>query len=709
MGSITARVPRFAEMHAWANRVLLVNLSNGTIRARETAPWLPDWIGGRALTARAAWELAPEPVPALDPANPLMVFSGVLTGSRSAYSGRATVAAFSPQGWPHGWFTRSSIGAHFGGELKRAGYDGIVVTGASETPVRILVRDDEVSILPADDLWGMEVIDALEALEVDAGRGARSLVIGPAGEHLSAIATIQTASSSAAGHGGLGAVMGSKKLKAITVVGTGRVSLADEDRIRALSRALAEEKGSRMEGRRAYIARINEQLAEEGGGHVRLYACTEACPTPCNLYYQGIQGVVHDRTYSGHWACVGGLLRGIRNEPGIDRRGVFDWHLGTRGAFEINVLSNTYGINQWDLLVGMVPWLEACHATGLLREINGVPMDWDSPEFWAMLVRAIAYREGLGDVLANGGWAAARSLDLGVDLMRRYYTGWGYAGHWDGHGDFSNYVVFPYWITSALQWMTDTRDPIPSSHGYASRFMSYVPMRAGRMTSDQERARLDLLPGIAEWLYGDERVLDPRGGYEGKAAAAAFHVVRSMMKDSLPSDDYVLPLVASTRSEDGIPRILGIEGRDVEAAFFRAGTGVDWDTAAFERANLNAYTLERALQVRHFGRDRHLDESVLPYFSYPENWPNRFVGERRALDPAQFAPVASDYYQRLGWDPTTGMPTREAMDGVMLDGSMKGAYDAMVAGAAEAESVKLPDETPITYMTEEPAKEASAD
>lgn len=704
MGSITAHMPRFGDMHAWANRVLLVDLGEGTIEARETSPWLPDWIGGRALAARAAWDLAPAPVPALDPANPLMVFAGALTGSRAAYSGRATVAAFSPQGWPYGWFTRSSIGAHFGGEMKRAGYDGIVVTGAAERPVRILIRDDEVSILPADDLWGMEVLDALDALEASAGRGARSLVIGPAGERLSAIATIQTASSSAAGHGGLGAVMGSKKLKAITVVGTGRVSLADEERIRELSRALAEEKGSRTEERRAYIARMNEQLAEEGGGRVRLYPCTEACPTPCNVYYEGVPGVVRDRAYSGHWACVGGLLRGVRSEPGIDRRGVFDWHLGTRAAFEINVLSNTYGLNQWDLLVGMVPWLEACHATGLLDQINGMGIDFDNPSFWAMFLRAIAYREGMGDALAMGGWAAARSLGLGVDLMRRYYTGWGYAGHWDGHGDFANYVVYPYWLVSVLQWMTDTRDPIPSGHGHASRFMSFVPMREGRMTPEQEQARLNLLPGIARWLYGDERALDPRGGYEGKAAAGVFHVVRSMMKDSLPSDDYVLPLVASTRTEDGIPRILGIEGRDVEAAFFRAGTGVDWDADTFERANQNAYTLERALQVRHFGRDRRMDESVWPSFSYPENWPSRFLRERQALNVDRFAPMASEYYQRLGWDPENGRPTRAAMD----DTGIPAAYEDMVAGAEAAPAVELPDEPPVTYMTEEPVEEAGA-
>ena len=123
---------------------------------------------------------------------------------------------------------------------------------------------------------------------------------------------------------------------------------------------------------------------------------------------------------------------------------------------------------------------------------------------------------------------------------------------------------------------------------------------------------------------------------------------------------------------------------------------IDWDAAAFERANLNAYTLERATQVRHFGRDRRMDETVLPYFAYPENWPNRFLGERRSLDLAQFAPVASEYYQRLGWDPATGRPTRATMDAT----GVPGAYEAMAAGADAAPATELPDESPITHMTE---------
>ena len=191
MKRITVNGARFPHTHAWANRILRIDLSNMTIEAREAAPYIPAYLGARGIAARIAWDEHPEPVDPFDPANPLMIFPGALTGSRSPYSGRTIVRAFSPQGYPHAWFTRSSVGARFGGELKRAGYDGVVVTGAAETPVRVRICDDEVSILPADDLWGQDTIDSLEALESIEGRGTQSFVIGPAGERLSRIATIQ--------------------------------------------------------------------------------------------------------------------------------------------------------------------------------------------------------------------------------------------------------------------------------------------------------------------------------------------------------------------------------------------------------------------------------------------------------------------------------------------------------------------------------------
>ncbi len=165
---------------------------------------------------------------------------------------------------PGGSTTRSSIGGWIGGNIKRAGYDGIVITGRADEPVRILVIDDQVSILPADDLWGVDALDTLEALSKLDGRSLHSLVIGPAGEHLSRIATIQTGTSSACGQGGFGAVMGAKKLKAISVAGTHDVKLARPGAMRDLARQITKV-AAPPKWFGGDIWALNEELAREGG------------------------------------------------------------------------------------------------------------------------------------------------------------------------------------------------------------------------------------------------------------------------------------------------------------------------------------------------------------------------------------------------------------------------------------------------------------
>jgi aldehyde:ferredoxin oxidoreductase len=681
----TQQVRRFAGMHGWANRVLRIDLSDMTVDVQASAPYVPAFLGARGLAARICWDEAPTPVPALDPANPLMVFPGALTGSRAPYSGRASVCAFSPQGAPHPWFTRCSVGGHVGAALKRAGYDGLVVTGASERPVRIRIRDDEVSLLPADDLWGLDSLDTLDALAATDGKRARSLVIGPAGERLSRIATIQTASSSACGQGGFGAVMGAKQLKAISVAGSGRISLAQPDRVASIARALARthaEDG--VQGPMNFYGDIdayNRQLAADGDGRAVCRACTDGCVTPCAATLLDVPGVVHDRTWSGMWCCVGRMFLGFGDDEPAPRRRIYDWQLARRAAFELNVLSNRYGLNQFDLLVGLVPWLIDCQRAGLISEVNGQPMDWQSPSFWVALLHAIAYREGLGDALAEGGWVAARALHLGEDLARAHYPGWGYAAHCDGRDGWG--ITFPYWLAPALQWAVDTRDPFSSGHGYL--WVQDVAEAAAGLEPAARAAALERLRALGQRVYGSPDALDPTCGYAGKAPAAAFQVRRAVIKDCLPADA-AYPLIYRASAPDGLFRLEGVEGigdvdgPSVEYHLFAAGTGVAWTEADFNRAVERVCTLERALQVRHWGRDRTMDETVLPYFEQPELYHSPYLERRHVLDRAAFAPVMDAFYALLGWDSTTGWPTRQRMEALDL-GDL---YAPMVAGAARA-------------------------
>ncbi|NLT73085.1 MAG: hypothetical protein GXX94_02665 [Chloroflexi bacterium] len=682
MKPYTSVLKRFATPYGWANRLLRIDLSAGRISAEPLDHYLPDYIGGRGLAVRLAWDSFTEPVDPFDARSPLIIMTGALTGTRSPYSGRTSISGFSPQAFPYNWYTRANIGHHWGGELKRAGYDGIVITGAAEAPVQVIIRDDEVTVSPATDLWGLDTYDTQEALRAQLSSDVRALCIGPAGERLSRIATIHTGTSSTAGQGGFGAVMGSKQLKAISVLGSGDVPVAEPELLDGLLKAVGREI-------RAYrsipnLSERNKAMACDRGGRVRPYACTEGCPTPCNLYYADMPGVAYpDRRWEGHWACVANIFRGMSEGGPVSYDGLFDWQMGTYAGLELNVLSNRYGLNLWDLIMSMVPWLERSQQAGLISEVNGLPMDWQNPQYWAHLLRAIAYREGIGDALAEGGMRASLRLGLGIDLARRYYNSWGFGGHWDGHACWGNYLVFPYWIVSALQWSTDTRDPYSSSHGYVQNIMRWSPLgnHAGEppITWDQ-------IAGISERVYGTSDALDPLSGYAGKAFAAFYHDRRSVMKDSLPSDDQVFPLIYSVTTPDRYfraqaPEPLGeIEGPSVDHHLFRAGTGVDWDEAEFDRAAERIYTLERALCVRHFGRDRRMDESSYESYDYLENWQNPLLAERYALDRARFQPVTDEYYRLLGWDQETGHPTRERMNALGLGGE----HEDMVASGARS-------------------------
>ena len=681
MKTKTVTLRRFGPMFGWRNRVLRVDLSAGRIWAQETAPYVPDFVGARGLAARILWEEYPEPVGAFDPRNPLMVMPGALTGTRSPYSGRTNVCAFSPQSHPYCWFTRASIGSDWGAELKQAGYDGIVVTGASETPVQILIRDDEVSILPADDLWGLDILETQERTAAAFGKNVKTLTIGPAGERLSRIATIQTASTSVAGQGGFGAVMGSKRLKAISVIGSERVPVADPDRLQALYRAVGDEvRGSR--DRRRQMEQMNKMLAEEGGGRARVYPCTNSCPTPCQGFYSDVQSCVFNRKWSGGMACVSNVFRGGR------QNWLYDWDLGFRGAFDLNMHANRMGLNHWEILVGIVPWLRACEKQGLLSEFNGRPLEWNSVEWWVKFIDDIALRQGMGDTLAEGGWRAAPMLGLGEDLVRRYYTGWGYSGHWDGHAAFVNPIFYPFWIVGAIHWMMDTRDPASSTHDYVQNAIYWGPVSNARRGDVQ--VTWEQMMGVGEKLYGRADTFDPRSGYEGKAIPGYVHAMRSIMKDTLPTDDQVFPLMFSLNSEDRYARVGDIDGWDVDAALLRAGTGLDWDTQEFEHAAERVLNLERAITIRHFARDRKMDERVIPSFEYDENWINPETCDRKALDREQFNVVMDEYYRLRRWDGTTGWPTRDKMDELGL-GAM---YDPMVEGAKAAKA-RLPELPPV--------------
>jgi aldehyde:ferredoxin oxidoreductase len=639
----------------WAGKLLRVDLNTGKTWTEPSLEYGRKYIGGRGIAARIGWEEITPGTGPFDPENPLIFTVGPLTGTSAPNSGRATVCSLSPQAHPYEWFSYSSFGGYWGPMLKYAGYDAIVVQGQSEQPVYLWVNNDKVELRDALELWGQGIYATQKTLVSRHGEDVRVLAIGQAGENRSRIAIIASGSSSAAGQGGFGAVMGAKGLKAIVVRGTGGVQLAEPEAFSDCTLAIAKEMHA-PSGCPKW-SELDPELVEKYSE--RFTACTQGCANPiCRLsrYYKDVPGVVYpDQKYSGTIMCESSLFVGA---PGT----IYDWNIGFRGGFELARISQDYGLNHWELGLGMAPWLRKCHEDGQLGSLDGEPFDLDQPECWDSLFRKIAFREGIGDALAEGTVRAADILGMGQEFVREFYTAWGFAGHWDGHGDKINIIIFPFWLVPALQWAIASRDPLSSGHGYAQNIMNWSPMWTPEGGLDWET-----LADVGAKVYGTRQAVSLDSGYEGKAFPAVWHGHRSVLKDSLTLDDQAFPRIYSNKTPDHFARAEnGMPGPSFEYHMFRLATGMELAEDEFERMAERVFNLERSVQVRNWGRSRQVDELVIPHFESIENWVNPQIGHGVALDREKFAGLLDEYYTLRGWDQTSGRPTIEKLEDLGL-------------------------------------------
>ncbi len=210
-------------MSAWTGMILRVDLAARTIKKEPLN--MKDahaYVGARGLGTKYLCDEVDPKVEPLSPENKLIYMTGPLTGTAAGSAGRFEIVAKAPL---TGTVGAANSGGHFGPELKFAGYDGIIFENASETPVYLYINDDVVELRDAGELWGKTVYETTDLLQKTLGNFKVSC-IGPTGENLCLYATVMNEKHRAAGRGGLGAVMGSKKLKAVAVRGTGSVTVA---------------------------------------------------------------------------------------------------------------------------------------------------------------------------------------------------------------------------------------------------------------------------------------------------------------------------------------------------------------------------------------------------------------------------------------------------------------------------------------------------
>jgi aldehyde:ferredoxin oxidoreductase len=561
-------------------------------------PIAEKFIGGRGLAAWIGWKEIPPAVDAFHPENRLIFMTGPLTGVLVPASGRLEVCGKAPQAYPKDHYTRSSMGGHWGPDLKYAGFDGIVIHGRSMSPVYIWIEDGEVEIKDAGRLWGLDTYETQKRLIERHGEGTQVCCIGPVGESLSRIAIIQSGVENAAGQGGFGAVMGSKNLKAIAVRGHGEVKVAQPERLIDLW---------------DHVHKLRPPQPDAPPSHK---ACSMACATRCSMrVYRGSDGEV----VAAH-CCSPGV--------GLKPR---------KDGLKVLLLCDKYGLNRWEISwMGFREgsWFRRARETGEISDEEfGMPVDLEDPKFWLELLRKITYREGIGDALAEGMPRAAEILKKSIQHVP--HVAHGYAAHWDGH--LYGGPKYPHWLVSALMWALDTRDPIV--HCYAQEISRWYGYGRGSLSIEE-------IERVSEKVYGSRLAVSLDSGYKYKAQPTIWHQHRDVIKDSLPVCDQMgFPLIYSE---------LGYGDTSVEAKLFSAVTGIQKIEEELNRFGEMIINLERAIMVRE-GRTRRDDESIRPYFRRPDR-------NGVTLDNAKFAELLEEFYELRGWDKATGRPTREKLE-----------------------------------------------
>jgi aldehyde:ferredoxin oxidoreductase len=413
-----------SERYGSWGKVLRVDLTTRTTSVEEMdEPTFRRHPGGRALIAHYLLTELPKGADPLGPENVLIFAMGVLTGTPLSGASRHAVGAKSPL---TGGFGEAEVGGFWGAELKRCGWDAIVVTGASPKPVYLWIKDDQVEIRDAAHLWGLEIMDTEETLKTEVGeRLARVCEIGPAGENLVRIAGIVNDFKDIAGRAGLGAVMGSKKLKAIVVKGSRAVPLHDAAKVKEIARWVADTlqenhwafhnfgTGMGLDGYtrvggmavRNYAggpfegaAEISAEALVEKGYRVKMEACW-ACSVRCKKVVKMETPYQIDPKYGGiEYESIGAL--------GADC-GVDDLALISK----VNERCNALGLDTISL-GATVAWVMDLRAKGLLpdAELDGHPVEFGNGKAVLASPDAVAFRRGLGDTLAEGSVRAAQTL-----------------------------------------------------------------------------------------------------------------------------------------------------------------------------------------------------------------------------------------------------------------------------------------------------------
>jgi aldehyde:ferredoxin oxidoreductase len=621
--------------HAYVGKILRANLRTGRISEEEiNEKAMRKYFGGRGIGARILFNELRPGIDPFGPENKLIFAVGPLTGTPFPGNSRYVVMGKSPL---TGILGEANAAGYFGPELKHAGYDAIIIEDVAAEPVYLWVHNSEAKLCDAKHLWGKITGDTEKTIRKEVkDEKVRVACIGPAGENLVRFACVISDLNRAAGRCGLGAVMGSKKLKAIAVRGTQEIELADREKFREFAKIAARDT---MTGKFSW----GEGLRKYGTDGDMFYLHSVGClPTKAftKCTFSGadkISGETMAQTIlvrrSACPYCSVGCIRVVETkEPYVVDPAYGGPEYETCAAFgslcmndnlvavaKANELCNKYSLDTISTGVAIAFAME-CYEKGLItrEEANGLELSWGNDKAILQLVEKIAVREGIGNILAEGVKIAAEKIGKGAEKFALHIKGLELAMH-EPRGKKGMGLSF---VTSNIG-----ASHLQSHHDEGWEKEHFAP-EIGWDNTLIPRSRTDL---------SREKVKITKISQDLMSAYNTLVVCRFTQFPAGPS----------------IGNLLGI---------ITAVTG--WNVTADELITVGerAYNLCRAFIVRE-GITRKDDTLPARLFEpLTEGSSRGEVISKSALD------TALDYYYELrGWDKNNGIPTRKKLEELGLD------------------------------------------
>jgi len=414
----------------YMGKLLWVDLSKGKISEEILDEKLArDYIGGYGIGARLIYDRQKPGADPLGPENILGFITGPLTGTDATWGNRYTVmVGRSPL---TGGTGDANSGGDFGPYLKFAGYDAVFVTGAAKNPTYLFVKDGKAELKDASQLWGKDCDETEDALEAELGKSIHVACIGPAGEKLSLVAAIINNRGRAAARSGVGAVMGSKKLKAIVVIGSAKIPVAKPEEAKALRKeAMANfNKGMADFFKAAGTSGAYVGSAKSGDAPVKNWRGNPTMvPNPETM--DGVKFLEHQEKRYGCYKCpnpCGGIMKEVtgdfatkagQHRPEYETIAMFGSNLlngSAESLIKLNDICNRYGLDTISV-GGIVAFAFDLYEQGILtRKDVGFELKWGDAKAIVALTEKIAKREGIGDILADGVKQAAAKIGKGAE------------------------------------------------------------------------------------------------------------------------------------------------------------------------------------------------------------------------------------------------------------------------------------------------------